>query len=74
MHSVGVVWIKHDVLWCKLVSTKPTRIFGAAGKATTTRLGLQEKDVSVYNTVPRTSCGCYQRVELLETHVRIARD
>ena len=40
----------------------------------TTRMGLQETDVSVYNTVPRTSYGCYRRAELLETHVRIDRD
>ena len=37
-------------------------------------MGLQETDVSVYNTVPRTSYGCYTRAELLETHVRIAGD
>ena len=37
-------------------------------------MGLQETDVSVYNTVPRTSYGCYRRAEvLLETHVRITR-
>ena len=31
-------------------------------------------NVSVYNTVPRTSYGYYTRAELLETHVRIAGD
>ena len=35
---------------------------------------LQETDVSVYNTVLRTSYGCYRRAEWLETHVRISRD
>ena len=47
-----------------------------AGEATTTRMGLQKTDVSVYNTVTRTSYGYYRRAELLETHVRklIARD
>ena len=45
-----------------------------AGEATTTLIGLQETDVSVYNTLPRTtSYGCYRRAEVLETHVRITR-
>ena len=43
-----------------------------AGEATTIQMDLQEMDVSVYNTVPRTSYGCYRRAEVLETHVYIA--
>ena len=65
----------------ELVSTKahPQEHLGAAsrtitGEATTTRIGLQETDVSVYNAVPRSSSGCYWRAEVLETHVRITRD
>ena len=65
-----------------IVSTKqhPLERFGShiahaiAGEATTTRIGHQETDVSVYNTVTRSSYGCYRRAELLETHVRIARN
>ena len=51
----------------ELVSTKPhtQECFGAAshmiaGEVTTTRIGPQETSVSVYNTVPRTSYGCYR--------------
>ena len=58
----------------------PTTLFGCciahaiAGEATTIRVGLPEMDVSVYNTVPRSSYGCYRGAELLlKTHVRIAR-
>ena len=65
----------------ELVSTKPhpqeclrAASHTIAGEATTTRIGLQETGVSVYNAVPRTSCGCYRRAEVLETHVCITRD
>ena len=49
---------------------KLERLHTIAGEATTTRMGLQETNVSVYNTVPRTSYGS----GLLKTHVRIAGD
>ena len=49
------------------VSTKPHPLerLGAASPtgAATTQMGLKERDVSVYNTVPRTSYGCYTRAE-----------
>ena len=65
------------------METTPTRMFGScitqamAGEATTTRLGLQETAVSVYNTVPQTSYGRLPQESgqamLLEAHVCIAR-